>query len=100
MAEAQGLVDYNVLQNNGAIAHQAVFHVHVHVIPKPDISEGLFGVARVLSNMPPVVQVDAFLLWSLGWRGCSCLRFLARPWSPPKCARKTRVSMSGIFRRA
>jgi hypothetical protein len=40
IAEAQGLVDYNILQNNGAIAHQAVFHVHVHVIPKPDVSQG------------------------------------------------------------
>lgn len=25
---------YNVLQNNGAAAHQAVFHVHFHIIPK------------------------------------------------------------------
>ena len=26
--------EYNVLQNNGPGAHQAVFHVHFHVIPK------------------------------------------------------------------
>ncbi len=32
--EATGARDYNVLQNNGAPAHQAVFHVHFHVIPK------------------------------------------------------------------
>lgn len=25
---------YNVLQNNGAAAHQAVFHVHFHIIPR------------------------------------------------------------------
>jgi len=25
---------YNVLQNNGAAAHQAVLHVHFHIIPK------------------------------------------------------------------
>ncbi len=31
---ASGARDYNVLQNNGASAHQAVFHVHFHVIPK------------------------------------------------------------------
>ncbi|MEM7167380.1 MAG: HIT family protein [Planctomycetota bacterium] len=31
---ATGAVDYNVLQNNGANAHQAVFHVHFHIIPK------------------------------------------------------------------
>jgi len=31
---ATGASAYNVLQNNGAAAHQAVFHVHVHIIPK------------------------------------------------------------------
>ena len=31
---ATGAESYNVLQNNGASAHQAVFHVHFHVIPK------------------------------------------------------------------
>lgn len=31
---ASGANAYNVLQNNGAGAHQAVFHVHFHVIPK------------------------------------------------------------------
>jgi histidine triad (HIT) family protein len=36
-----GCADYNVLQNNGAPAHQAVFHVHFHIIPKPSASEGL-----------------------------------------------------------
>ena len=33
--------DYNVLQNNGAMAHQAVPHVHYHLIPKPNRIEGL-----------------------------------------------------------
>jgi histidine triad (HIT) family protein len=32
---ATGVADYNVLQNNGAPAHQAVSHVHFHIIPKP-----------------------------------------------------------------
>lgn len=31
---ATGAEAYNVLQNNGAAAHQAVFHVHFHIIPK------------------------------------------------------------------
>ncbi len=31
---ATGATAYNVLQNNGALAHQAVFHVHFHIIPK------------------------------------------------------------------
>ncbi len=36
-----GCAAYNVLQNNEAAAHQAVFHVHFHVIPKPSESAGL-----------------------------------------------------------
>lgn len=32
---ATGTEAYNVLQNNGVGAHQAVFHVHFHIIPKP-----------------------------------------------------------------
>ena len=38
---ATGARAYNVLQNNGADAHQAVFHVHFHVIPKFDDGSGL-----------------------------------------------------------
>jgi histidine triad (HIT) family protein len=36
-----GVPAYNVLQNNGPLAHQAVFHVHFHLIPKPNDTEGL-----------------------------------------------------------
>jgi histidine triad (HIT) family protein len=38
---ATGTRDYNVLQNNGVSAHQAVQHVHFHIIPKPDARRGL-----------------------------------------------------------
>ena len=38
---ATGATAYNVLQNNGAEAHQAVFHVHFHVIPKQGDGSGL-----------------------------------------------------------
>ena len=31
---ATGATSFNILQNNGAAAHQAVFHVHFHVIPR------------------------------------------------------------------
>jgi histidine triad (HIT) family protein len=31
---ATGATAYNVLQNNGAAAHQAVDHVHFHIIPR------------------------------------------------------------------
>lgn len=36
-----GVKEYNVLENNGAGAHQAVAHVHFHIIPKPSSGEGL-----------------------------------------------------------
>lgn len=38
---ATGIEAYNILQNNGSAAHQAVFHVHFHIIPKPDSDRGL-----------------------------------------------------------
>ncbi len=31
---ATGATQYNLLQNNGSEAHQAVFHVHFHIIPR------------------------------------------------------------------
>lgn len=31
---ATGAAAYNVLQNNGSDAHQAILHVHFHIIPK------------------------------------------------------------------
>jgi histidine triad (HIT) family protein len=39
--EVTGVSAFNVLQNNESMAHQAVFHVHFHVIPKPDADRGL-----------------------------------------------------------
>ena len=58
IAAAVGAKDFNILQNNGRIAHQQVDHVHcksyhnpvelasanlsrVHMIPKPNEKEGL-----------------------------------------------------------
>ena len=38
---ASGATAYNVLQNNGRSAHQAVFHVHFHIIPKYAGGKGL-----------------------------------------------------------
>lgn len=38
---ATGTRDFNVLQNNGARANQAVFHVHFHIIPKAANGSGL-----------------------------------------------------------
>ncbi|KAG5518671.1 hypothetical protein PMAC_002640 [Pneumocystis sp. 'macacae'] len=41
LVNAMGLEDYNILQNNGRLAHQVVDHVHFHLIPKPTAAEGL-----------------------------------------------------------
>lgn len=39
--KATGATAYNLLQNNGAEAHQAVMHLHVHIIPRyPDRGPG------------------------------------------------------------
>merc|ERR1719282_1994209 len=39
--EATGTKEYNILQNNGPTAHQAVPHVHFHIIPKNGAEDGL-----------------------------------------------------------
>ncbi len=47
---ATGATHFNILQNNGAPAHQAVFHVHFHIIPKMDDGQGL-GIAWKPGNL-------------------------------------------------
>jgi histidine triad (HIT) family protein len=39
--KATGVTAYNVLENNGQTAHQAVLHVHFHIIPKYADGTGL-----------------------------------------------------------
>ncbi|KAJ7038290.1 HIT-like domain-containing protein [Mycena alexandri] len=41
IAKATGVEQYNIVQNNGKLAFQHVPHVHFHVIPKPNETEGL-----------------------------------------------------------
>lgn len=41
VAGPDGSTKYNILQNNGKIAHQEVPHVHFHIIPKRDEETGL-----------------------------------------------------------
>jgi histidine triad (HIT) family protein len=41
MLAATGATAYNLLQNNGALAHQAVPHVHMHLIPRFEDGRGL-----------------------------------------------------------
>lgn len=38
---ATGAPAFNILQNNKPLAHQAVFHVHFHIIPKYEDGTGL-----------------------------------------------------------
>jgi histidine triad (HIT) family protein len=55
---ATGASAFNVLQNNLPLAHQAVFHVHFHIIPKYEDGTGL-GIdwnARKLDNGPELVK--------------------------------------------
>jgi histidine triad (HIT) family protein len=49
---ATGATAYNVLQNNGAAAHQAVFHVHFHIIPKTGDGGGL-GIGWPAGKLDP-----------------------------------------------
>jgi histidine triad (HIT) family protein len=50
---ATGATAYNVLQNNGAEAHQVVMHVHFHIIPKiGDDGLGVIWRAKSLSEAP------------------------------------------------
>lgn len=50
--KATGAKEYNILQNNGPGAHQAVFHVHFHIIPKPTATDGL-GISWPAKNLDP-----------------------------------------------
>src|SRR5689334_20349375 len=49
---ATGVTEYNVLENNGAGAHQAIAHVHFHIIPKPNRTQGL-GVGWPAGSLAP-----------------------------------------------
>ncbi|KNH05403.1 succinate dehydrogenase [Perkinsela sp. CCAP 1560/4] len=41
ITSAMGVDDYNILQNNGSLAYQAVPHVHFHIIPaRPEAQTG------------------------------------------------------------
>jgi histidine triad (HIT) family protein len=52
---ATGVRDYNVLENNGRSAHQAVEHVHFHIIPKPEPKSGL-GLRWAAGQLDPDAQ--------------------------------------------
>ncbi len=59
---ATGATAYNVLQNNGAAAHQAVPHVHFHIIPKYDPSTAGGSGLGINWNAQQFVAADAAAL--------------------------------------
>jgi histidine triad (HIT) family protein len=54
---ATGTLAFNVLENNLPLAHQAVPHVHFHIIPKPDEKTGL-GIRWNTGQVDPVRAAD------------------------------------------
>lgn len=53
---AVGATDYNILQNNGPAAHQAVMHVHFHIIP---VVEGRqLGVGWPAGKLDPAAAAE------------------------------------------
>jgi histidine triad (HIT) family protein len=53
---ASGATDYNILQNNGASAHQAVFHVHFHIIPR--LADTGLGVGWTPQRLVPEIAEE------------------------------------------
>ena len=60
--KATGAKGFNVLQNNGACAHQAVFHVHFHIIPKFDDGRSDSGLGVGWKQAPLASTVAAELV--------------------------------------
>ena len=52
-----GASAFNVLENNESLAHQAVPHVHFHIIPKPDEASGL-RVGWPSGKLDPVLAAE------------------------------------------
>ncbi|HEY2774725.1 MAG TPA: HIT family protein [Candidatus Binatia bacterium] len=53
---ATGATAYNILQNNGASAHQAVYHVHFHIIPR--LADTGLGIGWTPLRLAPNVAED------------------------------------------
>jgi histidine triad (HIT) family protein len=52
-----GTSAFNVLENNESLAHQAIPHVHFHIIPKPDERSGL-GVGWPAGKLEPAAGAE------------------------------------------
>jgi len=53
---ATGAKAYNLLQNNGASAHQAVFHVHFHIIPR--LADSGLGIDWTPTRLAPEIAAE------------------------------------------
>ena len=53
---ATGAENYNILQNNGAPAHQAIFHVHFHIIPR--LGDTGLGIGWKTGSLEPDAAQD------------------------------------------
>ena len=51
VASAMELENYNILQNNGSLANQTVFHAHFHLIPRWSETDGLRFSRETLKNL-------------------------------------------------
>ena len=62
-----GASAFNVLENNESLAHQAVEHVHFHIIPKPDEKLGL-GIGWPAGKLDPAkgAELAAKIVKELG----------------------------------
>jgi histidine triad (HIT) family protein len=57
MKKITGVQAFNVLENNGSGANQAVLHVHFHIIPKPDADQGL-GIRWIPRKLDPAAGAE------------------------------------------
>ena len=80
MKEVLGFTDMNILQNNGPIAGQTVFHFHIHLIPRREgdginvtwtpgepTDEQIAAVQAKLTNKKDIGKSDVLLLCTEGF---------------------------------
>ncbi|KAF5376815.1 hypothetical protein D9757_008901 [Collybiopsis confluens] len=98
IALAQGVENYNVLQNNGALAHQVVPHVHFHVIPKPNETEGLIvGWPTQEMSKDDLIKPSHFIHWVVSYRNGCCRDNSFRNQASFKAHSPARTAVETVF---